>query len=134
MRVLRVEYQKRWRKRNKRKCRAYATKWRLANVDKQRLAVKKCRQRLRKWLWEFKNKPCKDCDILYIPPVMEFDHVRGIKLSDIGAMVAQGYCKEVIIEEINKCELVCANCHRTRTKIRSIECRSDRGGCLQNIS
>lgn len=47
---------------------------------------------------------------------MDFDHVRGTKkfnISDAGAKNALE-----VIAEIDKCDLVCANCHRIRTEER----------------
>ena len=71
----------------------------------------------RQWLNTFKDVPCMDCGRKYPPECMDFDHVRGEKKFDIGTRAGSGK-KEHILEEIAKCDLVCANCHRTRTKIR----------------
>lgn len=49
----------------------------------------------------------------------EFDHIRGIKKNDISSLVGGGYSTKFIQEEINKCEIVCANCHRIRTFTRA---------------
>lgn len=46
---------------------------------------------------------------------MEFDHVKGVKRMNVGNLVTGGYSEKSIIEEIEKCDLVCANCHRMRT-------------------
>jgi len=62
------------------------------------------------------NKPCTDCKKIYNPWQMDFDHVRGKKHQNIAMM--KEYRKERILEEIAKCELVCANCHRQRTWLR----------------
>jgi hypothetical protein len=60
--------------------------------------------------------PCIDCGIVFPPECMDFDHVRGVKLFDVGDSVHRSISN--ITEEIEKCELVCANCHRIRTKVR----------------
>jgi hypothetical protein len=60
-----------------------------------------------------KSVPCMDCGASYPPYVMDFDHVRGKKLFDIGRMRSQTAAK--IMSEIAKCDVVCANCHRIRT-------------------
>lgn len=60
------------------------------------------------------GKVCKDCgegDVL----VLEFDHVRGTKRKAVSRMVSDGYGLETIRVEIEKCDVVCANCHRRRT-------------------
>lgn len=49
---------------------------------------------------------------------MDFDHVRGIKKYNIAHMVKLAYSIEAIKKELEKCELVCSNCHRIRTRNR----------------
>ena len=66
---------------------------------------------LRDYLLE---NPCVDCGNSDIR-VLEFDHVRGIKKMDVTKMVSHAYSWEKIQEEIDKCEVVCANCHKIRT-------------------
>lgn len=59
------------------------------------------------------NNPCVDCkesDII----VLEFDHQRD-KFKNVSEMIMQGYTFKRILEEIEKCEVVCANCHKRRT-------------------
>ena len=59
--------------------------------------------------------PCTDCGDAD-PVVLEFDYLEG-KLFDIGtALPCNNW--ESILAEIEKCEVVCANCHRRRTKRR----------------
>lgn len=64
------------------------------------------------WL---KAIPCFDCGRCFPPECMDFDHVRGEKKFQI-AHITRGWAK--IEEELQKCDLVCANCHRTRTRNR----------------
>lgn len=74
------------------------------------------RDEIRKWIRELKeSKPCADCEISYPWYVMDFDHVRGEKGGNISHMVARLHAKQKILDEIEKCELVCSNCHRGRT-------------------
>jgi len=47
---------------------------------------------------------------------MDFDHLRDKKYN-ISNMVCSDY-GVALMEEIEKCELVCANCHRIRTQKR----------------
>jgi hypothetical protein len=67
-----------------------------------------------------KNKPCADCGIVYSPWVMQFDHVRGKKEGDVSVFVGHGSIKK-ILKEIEKCDLVCANCHADRTHKRRVQ-------------
>jgi hypothetical protein len=60
------------------------------------------------------NSSCTDCGDTRIE-VFEFDHVRGAKRANVSKMVSHGYCVDTIQTEIDKCEIVCANCHRLRT-------------------
>ena len=46
--------------------------------------------------------------------VLEFDHVNGKKINNIANMVQRGWALETIKNEISKCEVRCANCHRRR--------------------
>jgi len=69
----------------------------------------------------FKNVPCADCGVKYPWYVMDFDHVRGRKFKSIGQMsMACRYAIGTLIEEILKCEVVCANCHREREFVRGV--------------
>src|ERR1700688_2882855 len=56
-----------------------------------------------------KNRPCMDCGGWFEPCQMDWDHVRGIKLCSISALRSQRARKR-LVEEIAKCDLVCANC------------------------
>jgi hypothetical protein len=62
-----------------------------------------------------KDRPCTDCHRLYPPYVMQFDHrVKSEKKFNIAAAFYHGPWSEVLAE-IEKCDLVCANCHAERT-------------------
>jgi hypothetical protein len=61
-----------------------------------------------------KERPCRDCGGSFPHYVMQYDHVRGVKLSDLSsAWRSMGRLR--LAEEIAKCEVVCANCHAIRT-------------------
>lgn len=81
----------------------------------------RCKQRLREYVNELKRAPCTDCGRTYPPYVMDFDHLNGEEKGGLVAhLVAQGQVRRAK-EEIAKCELVCANCHRIRTHERRME-------------
>ena len=63
----------------------------------------------------FREHPCADCGETDAV-VLEFDHLRD-KRFNIGAALPYRNWKS-ILEEIEKCEVVCANCHRRRTARR----------------
>lgn len=60
------------------------------------------------------NHPCVDCDESDII-VLDFDHKnQKTKTIEISKMISN-YSWERILEEIEKCDVRCANCHRRRT-------------------
>ena len=73
------------------------------------------RARNRKFITEYLLKhPCVDCPESD-PVVLEFDHIRGIKVDTISNLAFKyaSSLKKIRIE-ILKCEVRCANCHRRR--------------------
>lgn len=72
----------------------------------------------RERLNDIKSKPCMDCGGVFHPYAMDFDHVRGEKVDDISRMFRHRFAWAKIEEEIAKCDLVCATCHRLRTVAR----------------
>lgn len=77
------------------------------------------RKNLKKFIDELKSKPCTDCKILYKPYVMQFDHLEG-KEFNISQASRKGYSNQRVLDEVSKCELVCANCHAERTHGRLV--------------
>jgi hypothetical protein len=75
---------------------------------------KKKRFGTQKFLWKIKSVPCCDCKRKYSPWIMDFDHRNPTeKRYSLSAMKNHSLFK--IKEEIAKCDIVCANCHRDRT-------------------
>ena len=68
------------------------------------------RNMLRKKITEYKLlHPCK-CGEGH-PACLDFHHVRGKKSFHISTAYNNGYAWERIILEIQKCEVICRNCH-----------------------
>lgn len=65
----------------------------------------------------YNDHPCIDCTE-NDPMVLEMDHVRGKKIKEVSSMISEGYSWKKIQEEISKCEVRCANCHRRKTAIQ----------------
>lgn len=84
----------------------------------QALVIAAHRERIAQYLAEH---PCVDCGETDLV-VLEFDHLRDKKW-DVSRMVAMGLRWELILEEIAKCEVRCANDHRRATKKRRDEIR-----------
>lgn len=64
-----------------------------------------------------KSQPCADCGESYPYYVMQFDH-REDKLFDIANSTFRSSTLK-LQREIDKCDVVCANCHAERTAIRA---------------
>ena len=70
--------------------------------------------RAREYAKRAKEVPCADCGIEYPYYVMDFDHVLEKKFL-INKYVKGGPSLKSLQLEIDKCEVVCSNCHRIRT-------------------
>jgi len=91
--------------------------YRQNNPEKRKECAKKFAAKnyiwFRNFLNEIKNVHCFDCKKLFPPCAMDFDHRDpSTKLFSISEMGSRG--KPAIVEEISKCDIVCANCHRIR--------------------
>lgn len=62
------------------------------------------------------GRACVDCGEAD-PVVLEFDHV-GAKTGEIAQLVRDGVRLTRLRDEISRCEVVCACCHRWRTELR----------------
>ena len=70
------------------------------------------------WIDTLKDKPCTDCGNKFPPCAMDFDHVKGKKAFNIASNHTASL--EKLKKELDKCELVCSNCHRVRTHNRAL--------------
>ena len=102
-----------------RPCRVvYSRKYYLANKQRYAARTAKAKRRIalertRYLLDYFKSHPCADCGATD-PIVLEFDHVDpSTKAFNIGTKLAT-HAWASVLAEIDKCEVVCANCHRRR--------------------
>ena len=77
------------------------------------------RERIYTWLFEyFKNHFCIDCGETD-PIVLEFDHRDGTnKKAEVSVLVKRGNFLQVK-EEVSKCDVRCANCHKKRTAVQN---------------
>ena len=70
----------------------------------------KNREKKRKWVSLFGDK-CFDCGNSYPDCVYDFHHLYG---KDANPSKALTWSDDRAIEELSKCVLLCANCHRIR--------------------
>ncbi len=66
---------------------------------------------------ELVAKGCVDCGCRDIR-VLDFDHVEGQKIKGVGRVAYSASSDQALIEEMSKCQVRCANCHRIATAIR----------------
>ena len=102
------EYNTTWYKKNKKR--------HIQNVVKNNTRY---RQELKDFTNEKKSVPCKDCGRTFPPEAMDFDHLNAsLKIGNVAKMVANAVPLQKVKEEIEKCDVVCATCHRIRTAAR----------------
>lgn len=59
---------------------------------------------------------CTDCGYKDQLAPLQFDHVRGEKMFMLAATSGLGVSIERALVEVDKCDVVCANCHAIRTE------------------
>ena len=98
--------------------RIYKQAWYLRNRERHIANVAVNKRRVRsathsRVLAYLRDHPCVDCgegNLL----VLDFDHIRSKRWS-ISYMVSCGFPWATIVDEIKRCEVRCANCHRIKT-------------------
>jgi len=101
-----------WEINNPAKPKIHKKKWYLDNIDKQNGLRTKRRGEIREFINGLKkDKPCIKCDIIFDPICIDFHHPGDKEFS---ISYAQRMCltNEAILEEVAKCDIMCANCHR----------------------
>ncbi|MBY0539397.1 hypothetical protein K2P56_03130 [Patescibacteria group bacterium] len=94
--------------------------WYPKNKEKHMRLVKSLKLRVRAYLEKYKrSQSCGDCGISGArhPEILDFDHI-GLKKFEVGSWAKSALSIKTVQEEIKKCEVVCANCHRIRTEKR----------------
>jgi len=87
-------------------------RWYYKNREERIERTDRRRTEIRQWLYSYKNRHCEcvRCDEDR-PPCLDFHHPDE-KEHSIATMVVNGYSKASIREEIERCIVLCANCHR----------------------
>ena len=84
------------------------------HLQKVRERTKAARETAREFVYQYLlAHPCEQCGEAD-PRVLEFHHI-GDKDSDITRLVSGGWSIKRIQKEIDKCQVLCANCHRRIT-------------------
>ena len=68
-------------------------------------------KKIRTWWYEYKLKlKCSQCNFAH-PAAIDFHHI-GDKEINLSQAVHDGWGKERILAEVEKCQVLCSNCHR----------------------
>jgi hypothetical protein len=124
-----AEISRRYRERHPERVKATKAAHRARNLDKirayDRESQVRSRAERRAWLDEYKLKAgCTDCGYNAHPRALDFDHIGTDKVGNVGLMIHDRIAWPIILAEIAKCEIVCANCHRIRTYEREQRARA----------
>jgi ribosomal protein L44E len=111
-------YQRNHRKQNHDKVLEIQRNWNAANKDKVNSYSRAKQKRKREVIQKIKlDSGCVDCGFNSHPEALQFDHVSGEKVKNVAALISNSTL-EAAMKEIEKCEVVCANCHAIRTANR----------------
>ncbi len=99
--------------------RAYWKQWYERNKHREdyKVADKATKKRIRKerkdWFLEYKKTlACEKCSI-QDHRVLDFHHKDPLDKKDaLANLSSHGKSKKTIMDEVNKCHVLCANCHR----------------------
>src|SRR6267378_1148821 len=107
----------------KRDQRRYSAAYYAAHREKELERVRSRQRETVEFLRSLRCVPCADCRGQFPPYVMDFDH-RGDAPKDFWILQRAGaVSRERLMNELAKCDIVCANCHRARTHARALESR-----------
>lgn len=109
------------RERLRARARTAQVQWRKRNPDYNGTYLgKRYAENIRR-LQEIKlERGCMDCGFRAHPAALDFDHRPGVnKVSEVSKLTLSSW--ELILAEIAKCDVRCANCHRIITAERRKE-------------
>lgn len=115
-----------WRKNRRLELKAQGITPRTDIYNKEHYAEKNAwrqnkRKEIRDYLRSLKiNKPCDICGGIFPPVAMDWDHInqdeKSFDICQDG--IREMYSKEKLHSEIDKCRLICANCHRVHSAMQ----------------
>lgn len=85
---------------------------------------------VQRYVWQIKREgPCCDCGQFFpFVACYEFDHCRGEKKFCLSQVEIAKKSWPDVMDELSKCDLVCATCHRVRTQLRHLRRRRNKRG------
>lgn len=92
----------------------------LHRMEYDKTARRKKKNLRREYLAKLKSVPCKDCGLTFPWYCMDFDHVpeRGPREFWLSHWASHQMPWDRLQKEIDKCDVVCAICHRVRSRKR----------------
>lgn len=106
--------------RNKEKCALKAKNYREANKEHVRTKQREDKRNRKLLAIEYLGGKCDTCKEAFHPAVYEFHHTDpSTKDRDPSKMMALSW--ERLEKELDKCKLLCANCHRLEHHKRNYE-------------
>lgn len=92
----------------------YHFKWYEENKEFRKKQIKNRKKKLKQKFSNFKStKFCLNCGESE-SVTLDFHHVEKNKREIISRMVSDGFGWKSLIEEMEKCVILCSNCHRIR--------------------
>jgi 5-methylcytosine-specific restriction endonuclease McrA len=107
----------------KRDQRPYNLGYYKAHRDQELERVRTRQREAVEFLRGLRAAPCADCGREFPPYVMDFDHRVSNSKSFWVLQRAGDVSHDRLMAELEKCDIVCANCHRARTHARALERR-----------
>ena len=106
------EYNKKYKEENKEKISEYNKKWREENKENRLEHAKAHRDKRRAHCIEYLGGKCVVCGTTHN---LQFDHIkREGKKYTITEKITNYFT--ILKEELNKCQLLCVDCHKVKTK------------------
>lgn len=100
-----------WRKEHPGRSKEYMIQWRKEHGEEEQKSWQEYRRNNKKRAIEYLGGRCIKCGGIFHPDVYDFHHKDGDE-KDVCVAKLLGRKFEKITEELDKCVLLCANCHR----------------------
>ncbi len=91
----------------------YSREWKVKNRDKNNAHSRKMKAKRKQYYVDLMGGKCADCKQSYPLCVFDFHHTDPDK-KDVSIATSLNNSLRYIEKEIDKCVLLCANCHRIR--------------------
>jgi len=89
------------------------------NVEKKKIYKKNLYDKVSNYLNDYKlSKGCRECGYKKSPYALEFHHRdRRLKIKNVSNFRKSSWTQlENIVKEVQKCDILCSNCHKILTK------------------